>query len=308
MAAGAAVAARALVAVGLLAAGLLAGRSRAASTASRAISLMLLWFSVPFIVLYKIYTVDLVVAGKYALLVPASVLGALASAYLLIPRLLRGLPSKVVGAAVLAAGFHNAGFLPIPLMLILYDDAGPAALYSTLVNIIAAVAVPLVAGAYSPVGEAGSTAGKLAASLARFPPFYALVAGTLLYLLAGGHPWLAEALGILGHVAAESTLSSFFLVGSVLAYAGIGFEKPVLAVLAWRLGVEPAIALAASTLLGLQGVWLAGALIEAFMPPATMNLVYAALYGLDETLVAKAIGLTLPFSIAAAVLIRLLVH
>lgn len=298
--------ARIIVALILLIVGIVTGRKRVANNLSKAISRLLLWFSIPFILLYKVYTVDLTTALKYTMLVMVSALGSLITAAVVVPRLLRSLPAPSIGAAILAAGIHNSAFLPIPLMLILYGDAGPAALYSAILNVIIVIVVPVIVGMYSEKVVEGSTARRIVNSLARFPPFYALLVGILLRVL-----WPSETLYTLlevaGRAAAESTLSSFYLVGATLALAGLAVERPVLVVAAWRLLVEPLLTIAASIILGLEGIWLAGALIEACMPPATMNIVFAISYGLDEKLVARAIGFTMPLSIIATILVRLIV-
>ncbi|HIQ24191.1 MAG TPA: hypothetical protein EYH50_03995 [Pyrodictium delaneyi] len=300
--------ARVVTAAVLFAIGLYTGYSEDAGRLSKAISRLLLWFSLPFILLHKVYTVDPATAIKYTMLVVVSVVGSLVTAVVGIPRLLRELPASGIGAAILAAGIHNSAFLPIPLMLILYGDAGPAALYSAIVNIISVIAVPIVVGMYSEKETEEDTVKRITRSLSRFPPFYALVAGIALRtLLPSDCGPVYALLEILGRMAAELTISSFYLVGAVLAVSGLAVDRPTLVIAAWRLIVEPLLAVGASIALGLEGVWLAGALIEACMPPATMNIVFAITYGLDEKLVARAIGFTMPLSIVVAVLIRLFV-
>lgn len=275
---------------------------------SQAVASLLFYFSVPLIVSYKVYSVEAYTLVDYSLVVAASVLTAFVSAALLIPRLLRGEPPETVGAAVLAAGIHNAAFLPIPLMLLLYGDGGPAALYSAVMNVIIAVATPLVLGYYSPLYRASGRgiAGSIARSLATYPPLYGLIAGTVLRC-ASLPPLVVAHWGRLFVLASYTTLLSFFLVGEVLARSGVRLDRGVVVVAAWRLLVEPTAAVAAVEALGLRGLWRAGALIEAVMPPATMNLVVSMMYGLDYSLVARSIGVVTPLSLAAAVAVRLLI-
>ena len=71
---------------------------------------------------------------------------------------------------------------------------------------------------------------------------------------------LVSILGHVGRVAAESTLTSFYPVGAVLATAGLAVDRPTLVITVWRLLVESLPAIAASIALGLEGVWLAGPL------------------------------------------------
>jgi len=284
-------------AAALFTAGLLSSGRPWSRRASDAIADMLFYLAVPALVFYKVYSVALDVLAEFSLVVVVSVLGALGTAALAVPRLLRGYPRETVGAAVLAAGIHNAAFLPIPLMTLLYGDAGPAALYSAVVNLITAVVVPVVVGIYSPRAR-GSAARRVAATLATYPPVYAIAAAAL--ARGPGLPAAAEHVAHALYVAGSwATLASFYLVGETLAKAGLRVDKPVAVVAAWRLVVEPAIAVAAVSLAGLTGLWRAAALLEAPMPPATMNIVVSMVYGLDAGLVARAIGFVTPVSLAA---------
>ena len=300
-------AASAAAAAALVTAGLIASGRRWARRAGDLIAAILFYIAVPLIASYKVYSVPLETIAEYSVVVAASVLSAFGSAAVLIPRLLRGAPKETIGAAVLAAGIHNSAFLPIPLMLLLYGDGGPAALYSAIMNIIMAVATPLVLGVYSPVyrSEGKSVAASIARSIATYPPVYAIAAGAALRHAA--LPSLAVDAWRVGYEAGSYlTLLSFFLIGEVIARTGIRPDRGVGVVAFWRLVVEPAAATAAVTAVGLEGVWRAGAIIESFMPPATMNLVMAMLYKLDSGLVARSIGLITPISITLAVVYRLL--
>ncbi len=294
----------AAAAAALFAAGIASSGREWSRRFSEAIAKLLFYAAVPAIILYKVAVAPLGVLADYAVVVSASVVGALVSAAVLVPRLLHSEPRERIGAAILAAGIHNSAFLPIPLMLLLYGDAGPAALYSAIVNIIISVAAPAVIGAYSPLQRGRSLAASIARSMATYPPLYALAAAGL--LRGAGVP--GEALFHSLYTAGSyATLLSFYLVGETLAKTGLGVDRGVAVVAAWRLAVEPAIAIAAVRATGLSGVWLAGAVIESFMPPATMNLVLAMIYGLDRDLVAKAIGLVTPVSIVLAVAVRALI-
>jgi predicted permease len=296
----------ATVAAALLVLGAASSRHPVSRRLSNAIASMLFYISVPLIVSYKVYSVEVETLADYAIVVVVSVLTAFTSAALLMPRLLRGAPPETIGAAILAAGIHNSAFLPIPLMLLLYDDAGPAALYSAVMNIVIAVVTPVVLGVYSPVhrGRGASRLRSIARSVASYPPVYALVAGLALKPLPPLPQTALELWGLLFTAGSYSTLLSFFLVGEVLARTGLRLDRGVLAVAAWRLAVEPTAAYMAVEALGLSGVWRAGAIIESMMPPATMNLVVAMMYRLDYGLVARSIGFVTPFSIAGAVLYR----
>jgi predicted permease len=104
-------------------------------------------------------------------------------------------------------------------------------------------------------------------------------------------------------VAAELTLLSFYIVGAGIASlwpARLGVAESL--VLMWRHAVSPALHLLLSMLLGLSGWGFWSVMVEAVMPPATMNIVIAKYYRLDESLVASTIALSTPLGLLEAII------
>ena len=297
-------AARILAASVLFLLGFLLGSRRAGASAASLLSKLLLYLVIPAIIIYKTMYSSVNIVASYAVLVTAIFFATVGSAYTLIPRILGEYPGQVIGAAVLAAGIHNAGFLPIPLMLILYGDAGPAALYATLSSSYAAIVVPIIISRFAQ--EKGDTR-RVARSVLTYPPFIALLLGVSLRLVGGQGMLSASTMNYAYVLSANATLLSFYLVGASLRQSGVGLDKPVTVIALWRLAVEPTIALTTLALLGssIKGLWRQGIVLESFMPPATMNIVVSMIYGLDYKTVAKSIGLVTPISITIATILAL---
>ena len=140
-----------------------------------------------------------------------------------------------------------------------------------------------------------------------FPPAAALIAALALKSFLGSCEVPAVLVSI-KDVLGVVVLSSFAIVGySVLGVGGAVLNKLLLWVLAWRLLISPLIHALLSAAAGLSGAWLATALIESIMPPATMNLVYARVYGFRVDIIAASIAVVTPISLAASVALRVII-
>ena len=296
------VAARVAIAVALTVVGLATGRRRLGRVASKGITLLLLYFSLPILTWYTVgialprffKLVDIVVAGFAYTAVASIAVTLLAS---LAGRKL-GWSCRVEAATTLASVFQNALFLPLPIVLLLGGAIEPVVAYGIAFNTITGIVVPFIAGRCGFTGK--STVSRLLRGLFTFPPFYGLLAGLAtmplglqLYATSG------HTITLLKAVASEVTLLSFYLVGASIALtwpprmdSAIGF------ITTWRLVISPIIHIGIAVLLGLSGWLLKCALIESFMPPATMNLVFSEYYGLETSVVASSIALITPLSLA----------
>jgi len=296
------VAARAVAAVVLTVAGLAVGGRGFARVVSRAITLLLLYFSLPILTWYTVgialprfsKLVDVVVAGFTYMAVALVVVTLLAS---FVGRRL-GWSCRVETAATLASVFQNALFLPLPIMLLLGGTVEPVVAYGISFNTFVGVAVPLVASRCGVASKSGVS--RFLRVLLTFPPFYGLLAGLATMPVS----WQLYAVGgyavtLLKIVASEVTILSFYLVGASIALAwppridsAVGF------ITVWRLAVSPIIHVGIAMLLGLDGLLLVCVLVESFMPPATMNLVFSEYYRLETSVVASSIAFITPLSLA----------
>jgi len=297
---------KAVGAAAALAAGLALGRAGVRGV-TRGLGRALLYVVIPYLMVYGLLYTPASLVGSTAALVAAYVgisAAAVPTAYARVFG--RGRSS---GAAVMASVFPNVAFLPIPLTLILYGNPMPAVMYSTIYNVVSAPLIPTLASLTS---GRGVDAAVVARRVASFPFTWAAAAGLALRLaasLAGGPPPPPHAAVLLKEAFSYANIASFALVGEALARVRFGFRREVLAVLAWRLAASPAIhlALIPALLSGAPPAWVAGALIESAAPPATMNVVYARMYGLDEEVVALSIAYSTPASLAVAGLVKALI-
>ena len=74
-------------------------------------------------------------------------------------------------------------------------------------------------------------------------------------------------------------------------------------VLLWRHLLSPPLHAALALLLGLEGDSLAVALLESAMPPATMAIVLASYYQLDEAAAGRAVAYSTPVGLAEGLLL-----
>ncbi|RUM46668.1 MAG: hypothetical protein DSY37_04780 [Hyperthermus sp.] len=201
-------------------------------------------------------------------------------------------------AFTLASVVQNTIFLPLPLALIMGRSVEYVVAYSISYNIAVALLVPLVAGKCRAAG--------FRASFLKYPPLYGLFAGVVTLLLPVHHqPQFAV---FVKRLAAEATLLSFYLVGAGIAF----FWPPRLSrvgalVLFWRHVVSPLVHAVLAVVLGLSGWGLGVVLLESVMPPATMNIVFARYYRLEEGLIASTIALSTPIGIVEGLVLSLMV-
>lgn len=268
-----------------------------------ALSKVLLWFSIPYTVVYSVLTSDLTSVALTASVAAIAISSAFLLAYVVFVRLMH-LDSSVAGSAIFASALGNTAFLPIPLMVFVLGDASPASIYSSVQSLVAAVAVPLTAGY---VLRSGGDGDSVISSILRFPPAAALIASMVVRLVWGPLPWLPGALAPLTTVNSYLMLLSMAVVGA--SFYGIGSLRPsrtALAIMSFRAAYFPAIHAVALAVLPLSGVWFWGLVIEAVTPPATMSIIYSWHYGFRTGDAAVAIVYLTPATVSLAVATALL--
>lgn len=268
-----------------------------------ALSKILLWFSIPYTVVYSVLTSDLESVALTASVASVAVGTAFPLAYAVFARVMR-LDPRSAGSAVLASALGNTAFLPIPLMLAALGDASPAGIYSSIQSLVASIAVPLTAGYLL---RSGSESSSVLSSILRFPPAVALIASSALRLVSGPMTWLPNVLAPLTTANSYLMLLSMAVVGA--SFHGIGTLRPsrtAVAIMAFRAAYFPTLHAIALAALPLSGVWFWGLVIEAVTPPATMSIIYSWHYGFRTDDAAVAVVYLTPATIAIAALVAAL--
>ncbi|BES80507.1 AEC family transporter [Pyrodictium abyssi] len=289
--------ARLVAAVVLTALGALATRRWGQAPLASAVSRFLIAFSIPVLTWYTVA----VSMPRYSQLAGVAAVGIayMVAGFVLAYAASRRAAARLgwscgrAAAVVLASVVQNSIFIPVPLALLMGRDVDHVMAYSLSYNLAVAVAVPFVAGSCG--GSVG--VGRI---IARYPPFYGLLAGIAAAPLLAGHA-VPPVVELARRIAAESTLLSFYLVGAGVAAAWpprLGSGEA--AVLAWRHLLSPLIHVLLAVPLGLEGWGLESVLLESVMPPATMNIVFARYYGLDERLVASSMAISTPIGLLEA--------
>lgn len=269
-----------------------------------ALSKILLWFSIPYTVIYSVLTSDLTSVASTAFVAAVAIGSAFPLAYTVFNKLMH-LDPRVAGSAIFASALGNTAFLPIPLMVFVLGDASPAGIYSSVQSLVAAIAVPLTAGY---VLRSHGVGDSVLSSIMRFPPAIALIGSMTVRILCGPISWLPDALAPLTTANSYLMLFSMAVVGA--SFYGIRSLRPsktALAIMAFRAAYFPAIHTVALTTLPLSGVWFWGLVIEAITPPATMSIIYSWHYGFRTNDVAVAIVYLTPVTVALAVTIAFLI-
>jgi len=301
---------RAVVAIVLVVAGLASSGRVFAQLLSKAITFLLLYFSLPILTWYTVgialprfsRLADIVVVGFTYTVLALAIVAFLAQ---VVGRRL-GWSCRVEAAAMLASVFQNALFLPLPIVLLLGGVVELVVAYGISFNVVTGVAVPFIAGRCGVAGK--SSVSMVFRRLLAFPPFYGLLAG-LATMPLSWQVWsvCGHVVALLKSVASEMTMLSFYLVGTSIGLAWPPkIDSAVCFVAAWRLLVSPLIHACLAMLFGLSGWLLKCALIESFMPPATMNLVFSEYYRLETGVVASSIALVTPLSLALVGLLAVL--
>lgn len=286
--------------------GVCLGRARVfPKGASRAFNRMVIWVSLPSLVLIQIPKLLRTMALDWGLLIPASMAWLLFGLSVLTFGTLarkRGWAVEDTGALVLTAGLANTSFVGFPLLeSILGHEAIPVALVVDLAGSFLTLSTLglLYATINSPIREGQVTWQSTLRRVVTFPPFVAvavsLVAARLGYTPAGA---LAEVLGKLA-----ATLVP-------LALLAVGLElRPSPRLLARRyrslslgLGFKLLVAPAALLLLyrfgfGSQAFATRVTVLEAAMAPMITSGVIAEELGFNAELSSLMIGVGIPLSL-----------
>jgi len=226
--------------------------------------------------------------------------------YLLVEKFYK-LTKTEKGVLILAASFGNVTFLGLPVLTGLY---GPDAVKHVLLyDLLATTPLLWIVGAaiasYYGRGRR-QTLKESIKILAELPPIWAMLAGFIVNF---------SGLVIPGFLSKTLDLMSMPIVPLMIFSVGLALTKPNLkhtvlaapAVLI-KLAVVPAIGFTAAVLLGLDGLALKSAVMEAAMPTMVLTLVIATQFKLDHKLAALAIVITTAASFITLPIISYLIR
>ncbi len=268
-----------------------------------ALSKILLWFSIPYTVVYSVLTSDLTSVAITASVAAVAIGSAFPLSYMVFVKLLR-LDPRAAGSAVLASALGNTAFLPIPLMVFVLGDASPAGIYSSIQSLVAAIAVPLTAGY---ILRSSGDCVSVIISMLRFPPAIALITSAIMRAVWGPMPWLPDVLAHLTNANSYLMLLSMAVVGaSFHEISSLRPSRTALAIMVFRATYFPSVHAVALATLPLSGVWFWGLVIESITPPATMSIIYSWHYGFRTDDVAVAIAYLTPATVGLAAATALL--
>ncbi len=258
----------------------------------RILSFMLVYFMLPALMFYVFATRSIPSEGYAMALLPVAHVAVASVIVGFIAAKVLHLERKQLGSVILASSFPNSAFLPYPLMIALYGELLPAAVYVLVCISLHNIYAATIGGAMGS-RRGGASVASVAKEVLTFPPLVASIAGLAAKIL-GITPFIPslamEALWIVGVV---GSYLSLVLVGSSIPLpSDLYLDKATDTIIAWRLLASPLLHVGLALYMGLKGIWLGAAIIEGVMPPATMNVAFAAIYGLDTECIAKAILVT----------------
>lgn len=213
--------------------------------------------------------------------------------YILIERF-TSLSKKDKAVLILAATFGNVTFLGLPLLTGLYGE--DAAQYVLLYDLLATTPLLWFLGAAvaSSYGRGKLSIKESFKMLAELPPIWALILGFIVNFAGIQIPnFLLKTLDLLSMPVIPVMI---FSVGLALTIPKIKHALIALPAVLIKLCIAPLIAFGIAFLLGMEGLPLKSAVMEAAMPTMVLTLAVASQYKLDQSLAAFMIV----FSTAAA--------
>ena len=261
------------------------------ATTSEVLNRVILTVALPAVILRALRTLSF----QPKLLLAASMMWGVFLAALLIFWICRrrGIDPARAAALTLTAGFCNTAYLGLPMVEgLLGPEALPLAVVVDQLGSFLAVATLGVAFA-AVAGGGKVSAGVIARRVLLFPPFLAL----LLALLSRPFPlplWLS---GVLDRLADMMTPLALLSVGFQLELrAAAGRVRPLVAGLAYKLVLAPALVFALLYALGVRGLLLNVAVLQAAMAPMVAGGILALDAKLEPPLPALLLGIGIPLS------------
>ena len=213
--------------------------------------------------------------------------------------------SRSRGSALLCSLFQNAVFLGFPMVLIATDNDPGSLIIATVIMLITLIAQMVTAGILGVVINAKGNIKSVLSDVLGFPPL--IVSFLTVYFVFEGissraifqltlnifYPLFTLVLSNL------TTIFSLFLIGLYLSeMKGFGkFKNWVIPTLIKSI-ISPLTAILITSSLGINGLTMTVFIIQASMPPAVLNVVFAEYFNLDIELATDAILFGTVLSIA----------
>lgn len=209
---------------------------------------------------------------------------------------LLGWSRQTIGCLTITCGLGNTSFVGIPVMQMIWGEAGvQLAILADQPGSFAALAtLGIVTASYYASGK--STAKELLLRVFRFPPFLTFLLAICLNLTGSTMPeLLSYTLHTLGQMVVPLALVS---VGMQLNPSWPGKQWPLIAWgLGYKLFIAPAIIfLLYIGLLGNHSMMSYGSVMEAAMAPMITAAIIATNFGLKPELVGRIVGFGIPIS------------
>ena len=220
------------------------------------------------------------------------------------------LPRPTQGAAGMTAGFCNTGFLGVPVVVALFGKGGSPASTAIVIDAVNTTLMMWtfgVAFAQRFGGDAGPLDGAALRRLATRPMTLALAFGLGLQALDLG--WPAPVLAVFDTVGRATTPLVFLSLGASLdLHAVRGNVAPMLAVVATKVLVAPAVALGVIALLGEHGPAGQVAVVQSAMPTALASVIVCQRNGCDGAFAAGVAVLATLATVATLPLALAMLH
>ena len=212
-----------------------------------------------------------------------------------------GLSRPQMGGVLVATLFGNTGNMGLPVTLFAYGQAG---LERAVVLLVISLSIMFVVGP----GVLSSSSAKLSTRLRdalKLPPLWATLAGLLVNLLSLDLPVsVTRGVGLLGDAAIPIMLLALGIQmrrGWVWEVGPAAFRTSV-----FRLAIGPFVAFGVAKLLGLAPLDLKVLVLSATMPTAVTMFVIAVEVGGDYQGLARSVVMTTIGSLAAIVIVLLI--
>ncbi|MCS7112064.1 MAG: hypothetical protein N3D82_00715 [Ignisphaera sp.] len=281
-----------IIDIGLATVGFILGRKKNSSFVAYAVNLLnyFLYYTIlPMVIFMAVLNAPSI--GFYMLSVLLSILHIcllMVSSFLLSRIVSNDVKDRM--AITTASSLPNAGYLAIPLAMIILGTERYVTPYAVAFNIVLSLTSLLIAvkvSRESPLNAVKS-----------LPPILAVMVSIILKQHTIG---LGSALDVLSTFTLHAIRSSFLVIGyglTNLTYSSLkSLVKPLLVVALLKIPYSLLVAKAILSFIVLPREFIRGFMLQSIMPPAINNIIIAKMFKLNEDLVAASIAIITPVSV-----------